>query len=91
MILAARKLTKKLFVNYRLPNSDKLVITKQYLLTLEQDLNRVAWNQVLQSADPNTCCSELMNAIDKMISKYLKTSKKTNRKSSPLWVNPLDR
>ena len=65
----------------RLPNSDKLVIPKQDLLTFEQERSGVTWNEVLQSADPNTCCSELMNAIDKII-KYLKRPKKSNGKNS---------
>ena len=72
MILAARKLTKKRFVNYGWPNSNKLVILKKDLLTLEQELSEVTWNKVLQSADLNTCCSEFINAIDISTSKHLK-------------------
>ena len=89
MILAASKLTKKHFVNYRLglPNVDKLIIPKQDLPILERKLSEVTWNDVLQSTDPNTCCIELMNAINKIISKFLKTAKKSKRKNSLPWVN----
>ena len=89
MVLAARKLTKKRFVNYRLglPNVDKLIIPKQDLPTLEHELNEVTWDDVLQSTDPNTCCSELMKAINTIISKFLKTAKKSKRKKYLQWVN----
>ena len=91
MILAARKLTKKHFVNYRLglPKVDKLIIPKQDLPTSEHKLNKVTWDDVLQSTDPNTSCSELMKAINTIISKFLKTAKKSKRKESLPWVNSI--
>ena len=88
MILAARKLTKKRFVNNsQLPVPDKLEVPKNDLQKLEHELRGVSWNNVLQSADPNRCCHELMNIIDKIMSKFLKTKKKTNRKNSLPWID----
>lgn len=87
MILAARKLTKKRLANYSLPKSDKLILPKQDLSSLGNELNGMTWNNVLQSNDPNGCCNELMTVIEKIICKFLKKSKNSNRKESLPWVN----
>ena len=87
MILAARKLTKKRFANHSLPKANKLLIPKQDLTSLENELKGVTWNNVLQSNNPNICCNELINIIEKIICKFLKTLKNSNRKKSLPWLN----
>ena len=73
--------------NSRLPIADKLEVPKNDLQKLEHELRRVSWNNVLQSEDPNICCHELVNIIDKIMSKFLKPKKKTNRKNSLPWID----
>lgn len=94
MILAARKLTKKRFPNYdtsSLSKKSETVIPKQDLSILKGELERVTWENVVNSNDPNTCCNELMTTVGKIVGKFFKTCKYSNRKRSLPWVNALIR
>lgn len=79
--------TPQHFVNYSvniaLPNAAKRIISQQDLPTLQQELCEVTWDPAMQRADPSTCCNEVMNGINKIISKFLKLDKKSKRKNIP--------
>lgn len=80
-----RKLSNKRFVKLKKPNYNSLIIPKNDVPKLDNELKEINWtNMVWDEVDSS--CRQVMNKIDGIVSKYLKKRKSGKQRSLP-WIN----
>lgn len=85
MTLMVRKLSNKRFVKLKKPNYNSLIIPKNDVPKLDNELKEINWtNMVWDEVDSS--CRQVMNKIDGIVSKYLKKRKSGKQRSLP-WIN----
>lgn len=87
MTLMVRKLSNKRFVKLKKPNYNSLIIPKNDVPKLDNELKEINWfNMVWDEVDSS--CRQVMNKIDGIMSKYLKKRKSGKQRSLP-WINEI--
>lgn len=73
MILTTRKLTKKHFPTFSQSKTYVLTILKCDLPILESELNIMQWDKVMDKDDAHIFYDELMNVVEGIIGRFLKS------------------
>lgn len=82
MTLMVRKLSNKHFVKLKKPNYNLLIIPKNYVPKLDNELKEINWTNMAWD-EVDSSCGQVMNKMDGIVSKYLKRGKVVNRDPYP--------